>query len=207
MGQLGICGCGRVAGHSHRPSFYALEVLPKLAKAGGAAWADDFARRPTQEQRAIIWHAVTGSIRYWARRMGYPDPIILESTVRPLKGGGYELVSTAPLRPEWGGDGRTEADAIREAKRRYVPSNRELYFAAERIKRQLAEMGITISYEDPKASLAKGQCGPQLRQLSAVYGTLGSSCRLIPNVVQPASAYRQVETFAQISAQCGGGRQ
>lgn len=57
------------------------------------------------------------------------------------------------------------------------------------------------------ASLAKGQCGPQLRQLSAVYGTLGSSCRLLPNVVQPASAYRQVEKFAQISAQCGGGRQ
>ncbi len=46
-----------------------------------------------------------------------------------------------------------------------------------------------------------------LRQQSAAYGTLGSSCRLLPNVVQPASAYRQVEKFAQISAQCGGGRQ
>ena len=153
MGQLGVCGCGRVAGHAHRKSFYALEQLPKLAKAGGAAWADDFGRLPTQEQRAIIWYAVTGSIRYWARRMGQPVPIIFESIVRPLKGGGYELVSTAPLRPEWGGDGRTEADADREAKR--PPwhlndrANRELWCAAERIKAKFGELGIDVVYGDP----------------------------------------------------------
>ena len=45
------------------------------------------------------------------------------------------------------GDGRTEADADREARRRCVPSNLELYFAAERIKRQLDEMGITVIYD------------------------------------------------------------
>jgi hypothetical protein len=69
---------------------------------------------------------------------------------------------------------------------------------------QLASDDVASSYA---ASLAKGQRGPQLRQQSAAYGTLGSSCRLLPNAVQPASAYRQLEKFAQISAQCGGGRQ
>lgn len=57
------------------------------------------------------------------------------------------------------------------------------------------------------ASLAKGQRGPQLCQQSPAYGTLGLSCCLLPSVVQLASVYRQVEKFAQISAQCGGGRQ
>jgi hypothetical protein len=68
------------------------------------------------------------------------------------------------------------------------------------LSNQLANDDVASSYA---ASLAKGQRGPQLRQQSAAYGTLGSSCRLLPNVVQPASAYRQVEKFAQIKARSG----
>ena len=98
---------------------------------------------------------VTARSRCAARRAGRPDPIWVEATVRPLDGGGYELVSTKSLRPEWGGDGRTEADAEREAKQHpwhlNDRANWELWCAAEGIKRQLAEMGITISYEDPNA--------------------------------------------------------
>lgn len=123
-----------------------------MARAAGRAWADEFGRLSIQEQQTIIWRAVTGSIRYWARRMGQPVPIILESIVKPLDGGGYELASTAPLRPEWGGDGRTAADAEREAKR--PPwhlndrANWDLWCAAERIKAQIIEQGGTIIYED-----------------------------------------------------------
>ena len=53
--------------------------------------------------------------------MGHPDPIIYEATVRSLPGGDTVLVSTAPLRPEYGGDGRTlenmEDEAARESQR------------------------------------------------------------------------------------------
>ena len=61
-------------------------------------------------------------------------------------------MSTSPLRPEWGGDGRTEADAEREAKQHpwhlNDRANWELWCAAERIKAQFKERGITIIYED-----------------------------------------------------------
>ena len=50
---------------------------------------------------------VTARSRCAARRAGRPDPIWVEATVKPLEGGGYVLVDTKPLRPEYGGDGRT----------------------------------------------------------------------------------------------------
>jgi hypothetical protein len=142
------------------PRVYDLMRLPKQAKAAGQAWADDFARLSTKEQQAIVWRAVTAAARAKAIRSGKPVPIFFESIVKPLDGGGYELVSTAPLRPEWGGDGRTEADAEREAKR--PPwhlnnrANLELYFAAERIKAQITAMGgEIITTDDPDPAVPK----------------------------------------------------
>jgi hypothetical protein len=50
-----------------------------------------------------------------ARRKGKPDPIILESEVKPLPGGGYALDRTRPLPVEYG-DGRALEVALREAR-------------------------------------------------------------------------------------------
>lgn len=41
-----------------RKSFYSTEVLPKMAKAGGLAWAGEYARLPTPEQRAIVYRMI-----------------------------------------------------------------------------------------------------------------------------------------------------
>jgi hypothetical protein len=71
---------------------YARTVLPLYAKRGGAAWADDYARLPVEEQWAIRIAMSVGCARANARRYGHPDPIITEVTVRPLQGGGYTAV-------------------------------------------------------------------------------------------------------------------
>ena len=44
----------------------------------------------------------------------------MEAKVKPLPGGGYVLSNKpmVPLRPEWGGDGRTPANAEAEAEAR-----------------------------------------------------------------------------------------
>jgi hypothetical protein len=72
-----------------------------------------------------------------ARRAGRPDPILVEATVKALDGGGYELVSTEPLRSEWGGDGRTVENTKGEEPR--TTDNFELRMAVEKIQAQLAE--------------------------------------------------------------------
>ena len=132
-----------------RKSYYALETLPTYAKAGGAAWASDFAVKSTHEQRAIVYRMVTQRSRCAARRAGRPDPIWVEANLKPLEGGGYVLVSTAPLRPEYGGDGRTYENTRQEQPR--VNDTPELRLAVAKIKAQCAEMGITVVYEDPAA--------------------------------------------------------
>ena len=129
------------------PRVYDLTRLPKLAKSGGQAWASDFARLQTQEQRAIVIRLVAQRVRYFAHRYGKPVPIILEATVKPLEGGGYELVSTAPLRPEYGGDGRTVENTKGERPR--STDNFELRMAAERIQAQLAERGVVVDEPAP----------------------------------------------------------
>jgi hypothetical protein len=70
----------------------------------------------TEEQRTIVAKMIVGSARYKARRKGYPEPEIVEVTVRDLPGGGYEKVegSERPLRPEW--DPRTTRTPSKRAK-------------------------------------------------------------------------------------------
>ena len=82
--------------------FYDLEVLPKQAGTAGRFWAEDFARLSTQEQRTIIAKMTVGTLRYWARRMGYPEPIITETLIRD-----DGTTEERPLRPEWGGAKKT----------------------------------------------------------------------------------------------------
>jgi hypothetical protein len=126
------------------PRAYDLMRLPALAKAGGAAWASDFAALPAEEQRAIVTRMIAERSRCAARRAGRPDPLLYEATVKPLKGGGCELVSTVPLRPEWGGDGRTLEDALREAKDPVYRASLKLAQVAERHKARLEALGFEV---------------------------------------------------------------
>ena len=106
------------------------------------------------EQRAIVNRMIVGTIRYWARRQGYPEPVIVEQNVKPLKGGGYVTVegSDRPLRPEYGGDGRTLADAMDEARRGpLTKTSLKLVQAVERHKAALAAAGIEVVVVDPSA--------------------------------------------------------
>jgi hypothetical protein len=135
--QHQIDSIGRRRPLTLRKSYYALEVLPTYAKQGGAAWASDFARLSDHEQKAIVCRMLAERSRRAARRAGRPDPILVEVTVKPLEGGGYELVSTAPLRSEWGGDGRTVENTKGEEPR--TTDNFELRMAVEKIQAQLAE--------------------------------------------------------------------
>ncbi len=104
-----IDSIGRRRSLTRDKSYYALETLPTYARRGGNAWADDFARLSKHEQNVIVWRMVTQASRAAARRAGRPDPIWVEHTVKPLPGGGYVKAegSEVPLRPEYGGDGRT----------------------------------------------------------------------------------------------------
>ena len=116
-----------------RKSYYACEVLPTYAKAAGLAWASDFAAKSKEEQRAIVYRMVTARSRCAARRAGRPDPIWVEATVKPLKGGGYVLVDTTkPLRAAWGGDGRTLENTKNEQPR--TQDTPELRYAVAKIK-------------------------------------------------------------------------
>jgi hypothetical protein len=142
-----IDSIGRLRALERCKSDYALETLPTYAKAGGAAWASDFAVKSTDEQRAIVYRMVTQRSRCAACRAGRPDPIWEEATVTPLKGGGYVKTSSVPLRPEYGGDGRTYENTRHEPPR--VNDTPELRLAVAKIKAQLAEAGIEIVYEHP----------------------------------------------------------
>jgi hypothetical protein len=142
-----IDSIGRRRALERRKSYYALEVLPSYGKRGGTMWADDFARLSKHEQRAIIYRMVTARSRCAARRAGRPDPIWVEATVKPLEGGGYVLVDTKPLRPEYGGDGRTPENTRHEQPR--VTDTPQLRLAVEKLKAKFAAMGIEIVYEDP----------------------------------------------------------
>ena len=97
-----------------RPLVYSQSYLcprsvARTAKVAGAGVGIRLRPRlTTHEQRAIVYRMVTRSSTVAAaRRAGRPDPIWVEAIVKPLDGGGYELVSTRPLRSEYGGDGRT----------------------------------------------------------------------------------------------------
>jgi hypothetical protein len=149
MAQTQMDSIGRLRPLILRKSYYALEVLPKHAKAGGLAWASDFAVKPAHEQRAIVYRMITERSRRAARRAGRPDPIWVEAIVKPLDGGGYVLVDTKPLRSEYGGDGRTVENARDEEPR--TQDTIELRAAAERIAAQFKERGITIIYQDSNA--------------------------------------------------------
>ncbi len=109
-------------------------------KPTGLSLADAFHCLSKEEQRAIILRALAGSVRSNARRAGHPEPVILEAKVKPLPGGGYVLDqdSLKPLRAEYGGDGRTPADALAEARAmdsQLDPKGAKA--AADRIKAQL----------------------------------------------------------------------
>jgi hypothetical protein len=129
------------------PSEYALTRLPTLAKAGGAAWASNFAAKPEDEQRAIIMRITTAAMRANARKAGHPEPIILESEVKPLLDGGFAVDPSAPmppLREEYGGDGRTLEDALREAKDPVHRASLQLALIAEKHKARLEKLGYQI---------------------------------------------------------------
>ena len=87
-----------------------------------------------------------------ARRKDKPEPIFVEAVLKPLPGGGFVVDDKpmAPLRPEWGGDGRTSADALREAKAAkprddvHIASLR-LAIIAERHRRKLEALGYTVT--------------------------------------------------------------
>lgn len=150
MGQTQIGSIGRLRPCVYRKSFYALEVLPKYAKAGGLAWASDFAAKTKDEQNAIVWRMVAQAARANARRAGRPDPIFYEAAVKQLKGGGYGLdqsVPMVPLRKAWGGDGRTVENTRDEPPR--TQDSWELRLAVEKIKTECAERGIEIVVEAP----------------------------------------------------------
>jgi hypothetical protein len=105
--------------HSQKSSDYIRTALPAQAKTGGEAWADKFAHLPAEERRMRMMQLVAGSVRARARKAGFPDPVIIEAQFKPAPGGGYVVddgVPAVPLRPEYGGDGRTPDDALAEAR-------------------------------------------------------------------------------------------
>ena len=153
--QYRIDAIGRRRPLTLRKSYYALEVLPTFAKLGAAAWASDFAAKSKHEQRAIVYWMVTARSRCAARRAGRPDQIWVEAAVRPLKGG----VSTVPLCPEWGGDGRTTENTKNERPR--TTNTPELRWAVAKIKARLAERGIEVVYEDPAPDPCAGADAPK----------------------------------------------
>lgn len=136
MGQMQYDSIGRLRPVVLRKSYYALEVLPKQAKAAAQAWASDFARLPTHEQQAIIVKLTVARCRYWARRMGYPPTVFTEVIVRDLPGGGYEAVegTTRPLRHEYGGS--PENDAAVAKATQYGVSGKAQLVGVKRPKRK-----------------------------------------------------------------------
>jgi hypothetical protein len=131
--------------------FYDLEVLPKYALRAAQAKAADFAAKSKDEQRAIVTRLTVERVRAMARRKGKPEPIITEVTVKPLPGGGCVGVegTERPLRPEFGGDGRTLEDALRGAKsakpKDYVHiASLQLAIIAEKHRKRLEALGYTI---------------------------------------------------------------
>ena len=118
------------------PREYDLTRLPAQARDASLAVADHFPRLPVHQQRIRILQAVVGGLRARARRAGHPEPIILEAKVKPLPGGGFVLDQDqpmVPLRPEYGGDGRTVEDARAEerAKAKQPTLEEAAIFAAE----------------------------------------------------------------------------
>ena len=77
--------------------------------------------------------------------------------MRPLRGGGYVLDQSKPmppLRPEYGGDGRTLEDALKEAKRAKNKdhvhiASLQLALIAEKHKARLEALGYEIVVEEP----------------------------------------------------------
>ena len=72
--------------------------------------------------------------------------------MRALPGGGYVLNSDqpmVPLRPEYGGDGRTLEDTLREAKDPVYRASLKLAQIAEKHKARLEALGFEIVVGDP----------------------------------------------------------
>jgi hypothetical protein len=126
--------------------------LPQYAQRGGHARASVIAALPADEQRAIVTRLTVERVRAMARRKGKPEPIFVEARVKPLPGGGFivEDGPEVPLRPEFGGDGRTFEDALREAKaakpKDHVHiASLQLAIIAEKHRKRLEALGYTIT--------------------------------------------------------------
>jgi hypothetical protein len=138
------------------PKFtYARTILPTYASAGGKAHAEYFARLPEVERRRLCTLMAVGCARANARRYGHPEPVFVEANMKQLPGGGYvvdESKPMPPLRPELGGDGRTLADALHEAKRAqnkdhvHIASLR-LAILAEKHRARLIKLGYEIAVD------------------------------------------------------------
>jgi hypothetical protein len=137
-------------GPAPRPKrFYDLETLPAYARAGGAAWADDFARLPTHEQRAIVTRLTVERARYWARRKGYPEPIFCECDVKPSPGGGFVKVegSERPLRAEYGG--RTYEDALKASTDPVGQVSLRQAIVADKFRKKWEKLGVVFEEAEP----------------------------------------------------------
>jgi hypothetical protein len=134
------------------PRQYDLTVLPTLASSGGKARHEQVQRMSKEDQRALWTRVSVGTIRFNARRYGHPDPIFVEQPVKTLPGGGCVVDESKPavaLRREWGGDGRSYEDALKEAQQAkprdnlYI-ANLRLAVIAEKHRKALKALGIEI---------------------------------------------------------------
>lgn len=89
-----------------RPNVWDDVGLPRQAADAARAWADRFARLPKAEQRAMVTRLTVATIRYQARKRGYPEPHIVLAVMRlAADGHSFEVDHYEPLPVELGGTG------------------------------------------------------------------------------------------------------